>query len=116
MTLLLALFLLLQAPPQQAITFILDDLHPATAKIAGYRWTLDGVKFSTKIKKPPPCTDCLTRTYTLSAGTHALTVTPYTSSGDILNDVVTYDVLVDVTGDATETFVYIGLTEKPKGR
>jgi hypothetical protein len=112
----LAFLLLLLQAPGHAITFIIDDMHPATAKIAGYRWNVDGVRSSIKIKKPPPCVDCLERTYTLAPGSHSLIVTPYTSSGDLVNDVVTYDVLVDVTGDATETIIYIGLSEKPKGR
>lgn len=114
---LLALFFLLLQGVTNPVVFIIDDAHPATAKIAGYRWVMDGGKAATtKIKVPPPCTDCLTRTYTLGAGTHTLIVTPYTSSGDIVNDAVSYDVLVDVTGDSTETFIYVGLTEKPKGR
>jgi hypothetical protein len=111
---LLALFLFQGAG--HPVVFVIDDAHPASAGIQGYRWNVDGVKFSTKVAKPPPCMDCMERTYRLPPGQHSLTITPYTKSGDVVADVVTYDVLVDVTGDATETFVYIGLTEKPKGR
>jgi hypothetical protein len=109
---LLALFLLLLQATTHQITFVIDDAHPASAQIAGYRWNVDGIRYSTKVKKPPPCVDCMERTYNLPAGLHSLTVTPYTAKGDLLVDAVTYDIVVDIEGGASEQNIYIGLFQK----
>jgi hypothetical protein len=111
----LALFLLLQAVAHP-VTLVLDDGHPASAAVAGYRWNLDGVRYSTKVKKATPCTDCMERTYQLPPGTHNLTVTPYTAKGDLVVDAVSYDIVVDFTATDTEQVIRISLSPLARTR
>jgi hypothetical protein len=111
----LALFLLLlQSQPRTSVTLVIDDAHPASAKITGYRWNMDGVKNSTKVKIPPPCTDCLERTYNLAGGIHTLIVTPYTAAGDLERDAATVTLTIDTTQGSHEQVTRVTLTPVKK--
>jgi hypothetical protein len=102
-------FLLVLLQSFTSVVIVLDDDHAASAGIVGYRWNMDGVKSSVKIKKTPPCISCLERTYTLNEGTHWLIVTPYTAKGDVEADTVTMqvDVTIDVENSAQDKVIRV---------
>jgi hypothetical protein len=95
------------------VVVVLDDDHPASAGILGYRWNMDGTKSSVKIKKTPPCLACLERTYTLNEGTHWLIVTPYTAKGDIEADAVTMQVEVTIGVENNAQDKIVRVTMRP---
>lgn len=104
------LLLLLQTTT--AVTIVLDDDHPATAGITGYKWVMDGKTASMKVKMPTPCLSCLERTYTLAVGMHALRVVPYTAKGDLTADAKDIEIVVEIAGSESERRILITMAPK----